>query len=187
MAMFVENCFLPERLGIESRLDDSATTTFLGPTDTIFGDTVGLRHPRRGSGESPTDSARRSDELGRVITIEALDLVMRCSKMLEGFNCVVGCFCSFRVNRKPFCGSVVQGYGHLIRGEVGIVLIGLPRVFDEVVASDLVAKLLWGRWSTFVGDELRCFLPFVTTLHFCFVADVAVRVFGEVGHHVPPR
>ena len=43
----------PERLGIESRLDDPAPATFLGPADTILGDAVSLGHPRRGGRQPP--------------------------------------------------------------------------------------------------------------------------------------
>ena len=53
MAMFVEknNSVLQLRAitsGVGTRLNDPATTTLLGPADTILGDAVGLGHPRRG-------------------------------------------------------------------------------------------------------------------------------------------
>ena len=56
--MFVEKTIMlsglgPERRTVVARLDDSASTTLFGPTDTILGHAIRLGDPRGGRGESP--------------------------------------------------------------------------------------------------------------------------------------
>ena len=43
----------PKRRGIETRLNNRTTATLLASTDAILGDTVGLRHPRGSSAQTP--------------------------------------------------------------------------------------------------------------------------------------
>ena len=80
----------PERSGIKSRLDDSATSTFSGPSDTIFGDAVRLRHPRGGSSQPPFQCRCRGYKLGRIVTIEARYRVLRTCKVLHSGDRVEG-------------------------------------------------------------------------------------------------
>ena len=130
----------------------------------------------------------RGLEFGRSVTIEALDLVMRSSEVLERFNRVVGGLGSLRVDCEPTGGTIKQYNRYRVRWEVWIFLKdGRARVLNEVVASNLFAKPLRRRVSTLVGDEFRYFLPFRSTLHLSLVANVAVRILWEVGHHVPHR
>ena len=80
----------PERLGIEPKLDDSASTTLLGSTNTMFGDAVSLRHPRGGGGQPPLQRCCRENQIGRVGAIEAMYPVLRTSKMLHSRYGMVG-------------------------------------------------------------------------------------------------
>ena len=178
----------PERLGIESRLDDPAPATFLGPADTILGDAVSLGHPRRGGRQPPMQCLCRGLEFGRIVTIKALDLVMGSSEVLKRFYRVIGGLGRLWVDCEPTGGSIIQYYCYRVGGKIGIFLtVGRTPVLDEIVASDLVAKFI-GWWSSaLVGDECRHFLPFWTALHLSLGANVAIGILGEMRHLVRSR
>ena len=83
---------------VVARLDDSATTTLLGPSDTILGDAISLWHPRGGGGEPPLQRASGRGQLGCVVKIEASNVIPRTTKVLHRLICVVSGFGSFRVD-----------------------------------------------------------------------------------------
>ena len=88
----------PECGGVYTRLDYVAPTTFLGPSDTIFGDAVRLWHACGGCGQPPFQRRCRGDKLGRVVAIETFDLVSITSEMLHCGDCMVGSFGGFGVS-----------------------------------------------------------------------------------------
>ncbi len=96
----------PKRLGVETRLDHRTAATFFASTDAVFGDAVGLRHPRSGSSQPPTQCCSRGYKLRRIVTIEIRSFIISSSIMLKSFDSVFGGLGRFRVDVKLSCASV---------------------------------------------------------------------------------
>ena len=145
----------PECRWVKARLDNSATTPFLGPSDAVFGNAVGLWHSSGCRGKSPMASGSGSHKLGRVIAIETNNFVFGTSKMVKRLNGMEGRFGRFGVGSQPLGGTIVHDYRDSTDGEVRIFVFATIKVLDEMVTRNLFSELGRSNTGVIIMSRLR--------------------------------
>ena len=132
----------PKRGWIKPRLDYTASSALLGPSDAIFGNAICLRHARSRGGGPPFQCFCRGHKLGGIVTIEVDRLVSWTRKILHCGYSFEGCLRHLGVDCKPLSASIIQNYRDGIDREVRIFLIyEVTNILDEVISCYLLTEL----------------------------------------------